>query len=40
MAVDAFDWNVAFYKKNGYEVTGALEGFPKGHTMYSVQKEL
>ena len=40
MVVDAFDWNVEFYKKNGYEVTGTLEGFPKGHTMYGCQKKL
>ena len=40
MVLDAFDWNVEFYKKNGYEVTGALKGFPKGHTMYCIQKYL
>ena len=40
MVTDAFDWNVEFYKKNGYEATGALEGFPEGHTMYCIQKYL
>ncbi len=40
MILDAFEWNVDFYKKNGYEVTGVLEGFPEGHTMYCIQKYL
>ena len=40
MLMDVFDWNVAFYKKNGYEVTGVLEDFPTGHRMYLAQKVL
>ena len=40
MLFDAFDWNVEFFKKNGYTVTGTPEGFPKGHTMYLTQKFL
>ncbi len=39
--VEAYDWNVGFFRKNGYEtVTGMLEDYPKGHTMYCMQKSL
>lgn len=41
MFLEAFDWNVGFFKKNGYEkVTGLLEDYPKGHVMYCMQKSL
>ena len=41
MFIEAFDWNVEFFKKNGYgTVTGVLEDYPKGHTMYCMQKVL
>ena len=41
MFIEAFDWNVGFFKKNGYErVTGMLEDYPKGHVMYCMQKFL
>ena len=41
MFIEAFDWNVGFFKKNGYErVTGMLEDYPKGHIMYCMQKVL
>ena len=41
MFIEAFDWNVDFFKKNGYErVTGMLEDYPKGHTMYCLEKPL
>ena len=41
MFIEAFDWNVGFFKKNGYErVTGVLEDYPKGHTMYCMEKPL
>ena len=41
MFIEAFDWNVGFFKKNGYErVTGMLEDYPKGHVMYCMQKVL
>ncbi len=39
--LEAYDWNVGFFKKNGYEkVTGILEDYPKGHTMYCMEKPL
>ena len=41
MFIEAYDWNVGFFKKNGYErVTGVLEDYPKGHTMYCMEKSL
>ena len=41
MFIEAFDWNVGFFKKNGYErVTGMLEDYPRGHVMYCMQKSL
>ena len=39
--IEAYDWNVGFFRKNGYEkVTGMLEDYPKGHTMYCMEKPL
>ena len=41
LAVEPFDWNVGFFRKNGYEkVTGVLEDYPKGHTLYCMEKPL
>ena len=41
MFIEAYDWDAAFYKKNGYEkVTGVLEDYPRGHTMYCMQRSL
>ena len=41
LAIEPFDWNVGFFRKNGYEtVTGVLEDYPKGHTMYCMEKPL
>ena len=41
MFIEAYDWNVEFYRKNGYEkVTGVLEDYPKGHTMFCMEKPL
>ncbi len=39
--IEAYDWNVGFFRKNGYgTVTGMLEDYPRGHTMYCMQKSL
>ena len=39
--IEAYDWNVGFFRKVGYDtVTGMLEDYPKGHTMYCMQKLL
>ena len=34
----AGDWNVAFFKKNGYLVRGELKDVPKGHNCYELYK--
>ena len=37
---EIFDWNVGFFLKSGYKVTGELQDFPKGHTYYLIEKIL
>ena len=34
----AGDWNVGFFKKNGYLVRGELKDVPKGHSCYELYK--
>ena len=36
--IDAYDWNVGFFKKNGYTAVGAWEDVPKGHVTYILEK--
>ncbi|MBO4535526.1 MAG: GNAT family N-acetyltransferase [Clostridia bacterium] len=40
MFVGAFDWQVGFFRRRGYAVTGELQDCPKGHTYYSLEKRL
>ena len=41
MLVEPYDWNMDFFRKNGYvTITGMLEDYPKGHTMYCMEKPL
>ena len=41
MVAEPYDWNMEFFRKNGYvTITGALEDYPKGHTMYCTEKSL
>ncbi len=35
---NAGDWNVDFFKKNGYLLRGELKGVPKGHDCYELYK--
>ena len=35
---NAGDWNVGFFKKNGYLVRGELKDVPKGHNCYELYK--
>ena len=35
---EIYDWNVVFFLKAGYKVSGALPDFPKGHTYYLIDK--
>ena len=39
-APEIFDWNVGFFQKAGYQVSGELPDFPKGHTYYLIEKIL
>ena len=34
----AGDWNVGFFKKNGYQLRGELKDVPKGHSCYELYK--
>ena len=36
---NAGDWNVAFFKKNGYLLRGELKDVPKGHNCYELFKK-
>ncbi|MBQ9911181.1 MAG: GNAT family N-acetyltransferase [Lachnospiraceae bacterium] len=35
---NAGDWNVGFFKKNGYLIRGELKDVPEGHTCYELYK--
>ena len=37
---NACDWNIDFFRKNGYAVRGKLEDYPKGHTSYEIEKRI
>ena len=37
---EIYDWNVDFFLKAGYKVSGALPDFPKGHTCYLIDKDI
>ena len=37
---NACDWNIDFFKKNGYTVRGELPDYPRGHTAYEIEKRI
>ena len=37
---NACDWNIDFFKKNGYTARGELSDYPKGHTAYEIEKRI
>ena len=37
---NAGDWNVGFFRKNGYLVRGELKDVPKGHNCYELYKKI
>ena len=37
---NACDWNVDFFRKNGYTIRGVLEDYPKGHRAYELEKRI
>ena len=40
MFADAGDWNVGFFRKNGFDEKGRLEDYPKGRCCYELEKRL
>ena len=39
-AGEIYDWNIDFFLKAGYKVSGSLPDLPKGHTYYLVEKDI
>ena len=37
---EIYDWNIDFFLKAGYKVSGTLDDFPKGHTYYLIDKDI
>ena len=35
---EVYDWNVEFFKKNGYKIVGEIPDLPKGHSFYILEK--
>lgn len=35
---EVYDWNVEFFKKNGYKIAGEIPDLPKGHSFYILEK--
>ena len=40
MSEEIFDWNIDFFLKAGYKVSGELNDLPKGHTYYLIEKDI
>ena len=40
LSEEVFDWNVGFFTKLDYLVAGQLSDFPKGHTLFYIEKDL
>jgi GNAT superfamily N-acetyltransferase len=40
IVTSAGDWNIGFFKKNGYQLRGELKDVPKGHDCYELYKNL
>ena len=40
LLVVAADWNLGFFGKQGYEITGILEDLPRGHCCYELKKRI
>ena len=39
-SLEIYDWNIGFFLKAGYKVSGELPDLPKGHTYYLVEKDI
>ncbi len=40
LLTNACDWNVDFFRRNGYTVRGELADYPRGHCAYELEKRL
>ena len=40
LSTEIYDWNIGFFLKAGYNVSGELSDLPKGHTYYPIEKDL
>lgn len=40
LSEEIYDWNVGFFLKNDYRVSGELKDLPKGHSYFIVEKDL
>ena len=40
IAGEIYDWNIGFFLKADYKVSGSLPDLPKGHTYYLVEKDI
>ena len=39
-SLEIYDWNIDFFLKAGYKISGELKDLPKGHTYYLVDKDI
>ena len=37
---NAGDWNAGFFRKNGFDIKGELEDYPRGHRCFELEKRL
>ena len=40
LLTQAGDWNVGFFRKNGFTARGELEDYPRGHRSYELEMRL
>jgi len=40
LSEEVYDWNVGFFLKNNYKVAGELKDLPKGHSYFTLEKDL
>ena len=39
-SLEIYDWNIDFFLKAGYKISGELPDLPKGHTYYLIDKDI
>ena len=40
LSEEVYDWNVCFFLKNNYKIAGELKDLPKGHSYFTLEKDL